>query len=1544
MGDVAMEATKTPICAPPPAPLAMNMPTAMEGATAVVGTGLVKPLFPMTESPQEAMLRSAIAQLIQETAVDRESFAHLREVCQSTLRARRLGKGDQLALDDSVPLYDEPVIQVRHSIANTVPSQHQPEIFQPPKSPQERLRAFVPNAIEKSKSRHARRGTQATDGDRLRWKGLEIEDSQYPVTDIVCMFTGDSVPEGFTKIERSPTGQRADLSKGGGGVFVYLCVSRNSNKLPISEILAIYPDRGEFVPTDYELVQRRGFPANINSGTQGERIFLCVKRSTSSAVVDIAVLFPRKGDKLPYGYLKVDKSPDGHYADLNATTGGTEVCLSYKKDLESLKGVANHWVKIGEALRVQRNGLHLQGMCEEPASKGDEIRDTSVTHDAAPEHSGGSQRSLQELEDYYLYPLLLACFTRHGAVAELAVQSISQCIDSGLFDESVQPLSLGRLEAVVDAMTSVCHQGVKSRFAVLLPAFRKVIRKSSSGMLPSILHATLKSLIFIGDYDPSLIKSVEDELVNKIMSRYEAERIEKQLIHDRERKLTTPRTDKEIAHALVVELIEDTMDGVEISKASEGILGVFKSHASIHSPQFCPELVIALSTTNATLAQQNAFQLLITLTKSVSRKLHATADLSSERHHVSIINALNAVNITLHAAGAKVREHRPFGQLVRRLVFSTVNATALLWSTDIFQASLTLISTLWNHYRRHLKVEFALLFEHLFLRMLRSTSIVAWGNQMAVMDEITPWFQLPHNVVEIFLNYDMERVQQWKIFEHLSAALCSIAEGNGSPSTPGEDAAESAPVRLQIQAMGTILAITRSIMDASGHAHLINRDARMRLLSMEHGGWEQDEQADDVPFVSLSTSSMSSGGGNMPSPTLVDPASSPELKNSLSARPRAKRMSAKPGGISVRMRNELQMKNQQVLIRAIEIASAKSLKKAIEYLVATNFIEDTPRDITSFLRIYHDFFSEVEMGDYLGEGDEDFKVQVRLTYVRAISFKGMTLVESLRHFLTNGGFRLPGEAQKIERMVEAFAQCFWEDSPTSFSSADTAMIIAYSIIMLNTDLHNPQVKKNKMSREQFVKNNRGIDNGKDLPRRFLEEVYDDIAQNPMHIKGSTFVPKSKETTQSAIDVDLEKFRSNVARSVTQADELMKDLSQMYFTFNFVGVDTSISPELIKVLFERVWFYLLALVTSILCDNQSDLTMTMHCLDLLRYCISTCLFLNMPVERRAFCNLLTKVHSTLESDQLTPTENAEAVSSGSLPSGEAEWMKNITTASSDDPWRVMGDIHMLVNKMKETIQRRQRSEELNSVIKRINRNSYHLLKDSTQFIREGDLTKKCRSRNQTYRFFLFNDQLLYADKGLAGYWNPHKSLRLKLTRISDVPESVMNKHAFQISNPVKSFIVFADSARAKGEWMRLIQEAINEATKKITINARRLSYRSMTEASSSEPPKPPPSPSSLAATATTTMKTLMWPNSRLSSPISEGDDESIELVLPGKPTVSPLALDADTSDDASRTDRSHMDATMMSVSESSSLSSTEAEQSYQVTEVDDAGESHESTRT
>lgn len=69
------------------------------------------------------------------------------------------------------------------------------------------------------------------------------------------------------------------------------------------------------------------------------------------------------------------------------------------------------------------------------------------------------------------------------------------------------------------------------------------------------------------------------------------------------------------------------------------------------------------------------------------------------------------------------------------------------------------------------------------------------------------------------------------------------------------------------------------------------------------------------------------------------------------------------------------------------------------------------------------------------------------------------------------GFRLPGEAQKIDRLMEKFAAryCVCNLNNNLFASADTAYVLAYSIIMLTTDLHCGKIKeKQRMSKVSII--------------------------------------------------------------------------------------------------------------------------------------------------------------------------------------------------------------------------------------------------------------------------------------------------------------------------------------------------------------------------------------------------------------------------------------------------------------------------------------------
>jgi brefeldin A-resistance guanine nucleotide exchange factor 1 len=55
-------------------------------------------------------------------------------------------------------------------------------------------------------------------------------------------------------------------------------------------------------------------------------------------------------------------------------------------------------------------------------------------------------------------------------------------------------------------------------------------------------------------------------------------------------------------------------------------------------------------------------------------------------------------------------------------------------------------------------------------------------------------------------------------------------------------------------------------------------------------------------------------------------------------------------------------------------------------------------------------------------------------------------------------FRLPGESQQIDRITETFAEVFIESKPAEVANQEAAFVLAFSVIMLNTDQHNRQVR------------------------------------------------------------------------------------------------------------------------------------------------------------------------------------------------------------------------------------------------------------------------------------------------------------------------------------------------------------------------------------------------------------------------------------------------------------------------------------------------------
>lgn len=169
-------------------------------------------------------------------------------------------------------------------------------------------------------------------------------------------------------------------------------------------------------------------------------------------------------------------------------------------------------------------------------------------------------------------------------------------------------------------------------------------------------------------------------------------------------------------------------------------------------------------------------------------------------------------------------------------------------------------------------------------------------------------------------------------------------------------------------------------------------------------------------------------------------------------------------------------------------------KKGIEYLLEHEILHYDAKEIAKFLD-KGEGLNKTAVGDYLGEKSE-FNLKVLSEFVGLQKFAQLELDTALREFLWK--FRLPGEAQKIDRMMEAFAQRYCECNPGVFSNTDTCYVLSFAIIMLNTSLHNPSVKE-KPSADRFIAMNRGINDGKDLPSQLLNDLYESIKKTPFKI-------------------------------------------------------------------------------------------------------------------------------------------------------------------------------------------------------------------------------------------------------------------------------------------------------------------------------------------------------------------------------------------------------------------------------------------------------------
>ncbi|XP_030068916.1 brefeldin A-inhibited guanine nucleotide-exchange protein 2 isoform X1 [Microcaecilia unicolor] len=565
----------------------------------------------------------------------------------------------------------------------------------------------------------------------------------------------------------------------------------------------------------------------------------------------------------------------------------------------------------------------------------------------------------------------------------------------------------------------------------------------------------------------------------------------------------------------------------------------------------------------------------------------------------SKVVSLQLLLSVLQNAGPVFRTHEMFINAIKQYLCVALSKNGVSSVPDVFELSLAIFLTLLSNFKVHLKMQIEVFFKEIFLNILE-TSTSSFEHKWMVIQTLTRICADAQCVVDIYVNYDCD-LNAANIFERLVSDLSKIAQGRSGHElgmTPLQE------LSLRKKGLECLVSILKCMVEWSKDLY-VNPNQQTNLgqekpSDMDSGESKSAEMSGRRSSASSLDSTVSSGIGSISTQALVP--DDPE-------------------------QFEVMKQQKEIIEHGIELFNKKP-KRGIHYLQEQGMLGPTLEDIAQFLQ-QEDRLDFTQIGDFLGESNK-FNKEVMYAYVDQLDFCGKDFVSALRMFLE--GFRLPGEAQKIDRLMEKFAARYLEcnQGQTLFASADTAYVLAYSIIMLTTDLHSPQVK-NKMTKEQYIKMNRGINDSKDLPEDYLSSIFDEIEGKKIAMKETKEYTVTAKSTKHNVASEKQRrllYNMEMEQMAKTAKALMEAVSHAKAPFT-----SATHLDHVRPMFKLIWTPLLA-AYSIGLQNCDDTEVASLCLEGIRCAIRIASIFSMQLERDAYVQALARFSLLTASSSIT----------------------------------------------------------------------------------------------------------------------------------------------------------------------------------------------------------------------------------------------------------------------------------------------------------------------
>uniref|UniRef100_A0A3P8ZT77 SEC7 domain-containing protein n=1 Tax=Esox lucius TaxID=8010 RepID=A0A3P8ZT77_ESOLU len=541
----------------------------------------------------------------------------------------------------------------------------------------------------------------------------------------------------------------------------------------------------------------------------------------------------------------------------------------------------------------------------------------------------------------------------------------------------------------------------------------------------------------------------------------------------------------------------------------------------------------------------------------------------------------------LQNAGPIFKTNEMFINAIKQYLCVALSKNGVSSVPEVFELSLSIFLTLLSHFKTHLKMQIEVFFKEIFLYILE-TSTSSFDHKWMVIQSLTRICADAQSVVDIYVNYDCD-LNAANIFERLVNYLSKIAQGRVGHelgTTPAQE------LSLRKKGLECLVSILKCMVEWSNDQY-VNPNSQTSL--------GQEKPVEQDPSESTKTPETINRYGSLNS---LDSTASSGIGS----------YSTLMSGTDNAEQFEVLKQQKEIIEQGIDLFNKKP-KRGIQYLQEQGMLGTTPEDLAQFLH-QEERLDSTQVGEFIGD-NERLNKEVMYAYVDQMDFQGKDFVSALRLFLE--GFRLPGEAQKIDRLMEKFAARYLEcnQGQTEFASADTAYVLAYSIIMLTTDLHSPQVK-NKMTKEQYIKMNRGINDSKDLPEEYLSAIYDEIAGKKIAMN-ETKKLTLKSNKQSVASEKQRRLLYNVEmeQMAKTAKALMEAVSHVQAPFT-----SATHLDHVRPMFKLAWTPFLA-AFSVGLQDCDDTEVASLCLEGIRCAIRIACIFTIQLERDAYVQALAR---------------------------------------------------------------------------------------------------------------------------------------------------------------------------------------------------------------------------------------------------------------------------------------------------------------------------------